>query len=96
MCKLLTEESPERFLKVSRSVRILGHPTSVRLEAAFWEALEEIARMENLTPAQLISVLYSEALEFHSDVSNLASVLRSVCLIYQEQRVKQLLPAGMT
>lgn len=92
MCKLLTEESPERFVKVSRSVRICGHSTSVRLEAAFWEALEEISRLENLTPSQLISALYSEAMEFHADVSNLASVLRAACLIYQQQLAKQLFP----
>lgn len=86
MCRVLTAQSPQRFLKVSRSVRISGHSTSVRLEAAFWQVLEDIAKMEGLSTSKLISALYNEALELHGDMSNLASMLRTVCLIYQEER----------
>ncbi|WP_349254310.1 ribbon-helix-helix domain-containing protein [Rhizobium sp. CB3171] len=86
MCRVLKAQSPQRFLKVSRSVRISGHSTSVRLEAAFWQVLEDIAKMEGLSTSKLISVLYNEALELHGDMSNLASMLRTVCLIYREER----------
>lgn len=86
MCRVLTGQSPQRFHKVSRSVRISGHSTSVRLEAAFWQVLEDIARMEGLSTSKLISKLYSEALELHGGMSNLASMLRTVCLLYQEER----------
>jgi predicted DNA-binding ribbon-helix-helix protein len=86
MCRVLTAQSPQRFRKVSRSVRISGHSTSVRLEAAFWQVLEDIARMEGLSTSKLISELYYEALELHGSMSNLASMLRTVCLIYQEER----------
>lgn len=86
MCRVLKAQSPQRFLKVSRSVRISGHSTSVRLEAAFWQVLEDIAKMEGLSTSKLISALYNEALELHGDMSNLASMLRTVCLIYQEER----------
>jgi predicted DNA-binding ribbon-helix-helix protein len=86
MCRVLTGQSPQRFRKVSRSVRISGHSTSVRLEAAFWQVLEDIARMEGLSTSKLISQLYSEALELHGGMSNLASMLRTVCLLYQEER----------
>ena len=84
MCRVLTAQSTQRFRKVSRSVRISGHSTSVRLETAFWQVLEDIARREGLSTAKLISELYDEALELHGDISNLASVLRTVCLIYQQ------------
>lgn len=85
MCKVLTMQSPHRFAKVSRSVRIAGHSTSVRLEAAFWQVLESIAKMEGLSTSQLISELYDEALELPGGMSNLTSMLRTVCLLYQEE-----------
>jgi predicted DNA-binding ribbon-helix-helix protein len=62
MCRVLTAQSSQRFRKVSRSVRISGHSTSVRLEAAFWQVLEDIARMEGLSTSKLISELHDEAL----------------------------------
>lgn len=96
MCRVLTEQSPQRFRKVSRSVRISGHSTSVRLEAAFWHVLEDIARMEGLSTSKLISELYCEALELHGGMSNLASMLRTVCLLYQEERGQHAAAPGMT
>jgi predicted DNA-binding ribbon-helix-helix protein len=85
MCRLLTAQGTQRFRKVSRSVRISGHSTSVRLETAFWQVLEDIAKREGLSTSKLISELYDEALELHGKMSNLASILRTVCLIYQEE-----------
>lgn len=90
MCRVLTAQSSQRFMKVSRSVRIAGHSTSVRLEAAFWQVLEDIARIEGLSTSKLISELYHEALELHGDMSNLASMLRTVCLLYQEEHKAQI------
>ncbi|MCV9963184.1 ribbon-helix-helix domain-containing protein [Pararhizobium sp. BT-229] len=90
MCKVLTVQSPERFAKVSRSVRISGHSTSVRLEAAFWQVLEDIAKMEGLSTSKLISELSCEALGRLGGMSNLASMLRTVCLLYQEERNTQI------
>jgi predicted DNA-binding ribbon-helix-helix protein len=89
MCRLLTAQSPHRFTKISRSVRISGHSTSVRLEAAFWDALKNMAQMEGLSTAKLISALYDEALALPGGMSNLASVLRTVCLLYLEERNTQ-------
>ncbi|MDB5524520.1 MAG: hypothetical protein JWM58_2283 [Rhizobium sp.] len=95
MCRVLTAQSPQRFLKVSRSVRIAGHSTSVRLEAAFWQVLEDIAKTEGLSTPKLISELYHEALELHGGMSNLASMLRTVCLLYQEERNAELAVPGI-
>ena len=85
MCRVLTAHSKDRFLTVNRSVRIAGHSTSVRLESAFWDVLEDIASQEGLSTPKLISVLYHEALERHGGLANLASLLRTVCVIYQQQ-----------
>jgi predicted DNA-binding ribbon-helix-helix protein len=38
-----------------RSITIAGHRTSVSLEAAFWSALEEIARDEKTSLAALVA-----------------------------------------
>ncbi len=87
MCKVLARQSPLRFQKVSRSIRIAGHSTTVRLEDAFWDVLDEIARSEGVSTAKLLSELYDEALELHDGMPNFASVLRTLCLLYQEERI---------
>ena len=45
---------------VKYSVRIAGHPTSVSLEPAFWQALGEIASRRRLSVAALLSAIDAE------------------------------------
>src|SRR5260370_140751 len=45
---------------VKRWVRIAGHATSVSLEAAFWEALGEIAGRRNLSVNSLLAAMDGE------------------------------------
>ena len=87
MCGVITSHSPRRFQQVSRSLRIAGQSTTVRLEHAFWAVLDEIAEDEGTTTARLVSTLHEEALEYHDEMLNFASVLRTVCLLYQEGRI---------
>ncbi len=42
---------------VKRSFSIRGHRTSISLEAAFWEALQEIAAQRGLPLAQLVGAI---------------------------------------
>ncbi|MGH7094403.1 MAG: ribbon-helix-helix domain-containing protein [Stellaceae bacterium] len=42
---------------VKRSVRIAGHATSVSLEAAFWQALGEIAQHRQVSVAALVATI---------------------------------------
>jgi predicted DNA-binding ribbon-helix-helix protein len=86
MCRVFTAQNPERFAKVSRSVRISGHSTSVRLESAFWDALEDMAEMEGMSTSKLIAELCNEARDLPDVMSNLSSMLRTVCVLYLEQR----------
>ena len=86
MCRMLTTNDQERFTKINRSVRIAGHSTSIRLESAFWDILGDIARREGMSTSKMISALYLEALERHGGPTNLASMLRTFCVIYQEER----------
>ncbi len=57
-------------LIVKRSVRIAGHPTSVSLEAAFWDALRTIARRRGVPLSRLVTMLDAER------PGNLSSAIR--------------------
>jgi predicted DNA-binding ribbon-helix-helix protein len=85
MCKLLAKSSAHDFRPVSRSIRLSGHSTSLRLEASFWRALDNLARDEGLSTPKLIETLHAEASELLHGADeasiNLASVLRTACLL---------------
>lgn len=85
MCRIFAGQDPARFAYETRSVRLSGHPTSVRLEARFWDIIEEIARAQNMTVGKFLSQLHDEALEIHGELLNFASLLRCSCLVYLEQ-----------
>lgn len=63
-------------------MRIDGHATSVRLEASFWQILEEIAQAQEMPLPRFIGLIYHEALQYTGDITNFASLLRCACLIY--------------
>jgi predicted DNA-binding ribbon-helix-helix protein len=48
-------DSPTRLAK--HSVSIAGHRTSITLEAAFWDALHEIAQARDTTLAGLVAAI---------------------------------------
>lgn len=66
--------------KKLRNVYVAGKRTSMRLEAAFWEGLEEIAQRESLTVGELCNRL-AERVEA-VDASNLSSAVRVYVLEY--------------
>lgn len=82
MCYIFAGEDPENYAFISRSVRLSGHSTSVRLESKFWTIIDEIARLQQLSTAKFLNTLYEEALEIHGDIHNFASLLRCTCLLY--------------
>jgi predicted DNA-binding ribbon-helix-helix protein len=55
---------------VKRSVRIAGHPTSISLEAPFWDALREIAARRELSVNALVAAIDTER------TGNLSSAIR--------------------
>ncbi len=82
MCSLFRTQNPATYAAETRAVRLHGHATSIRLEAAFWGILEEIAQKERMTVARFIGVLHDEVLEGQAEVGNLASFLRVTCVHY--------------
>jgi predicted DNA-binding ribbon-helix-helix protein len=82
MCKIFSGQSPELYESHTRSVRLGGHATSIRLEAAFWSTLEEIAAEQGVTLPRFLSKLHDEVLNFRGEITNFTSLLRCACLTY--------------
>jgi predicted DNA-binding ribbon-helix-helix protein len=82
MCQLFVKADPSLWESRLRSVRMHGFATSVRLEKIYWMLLEEIARRDGLSVAEILARLYEELLEVHGAVENFASFLRVCCARY--------------
>ena len=85
MCRLFLSQDPATYVAETRPMRLHGHCTSVRLEAAFWDILAEIAGHEGMSVAQFCQILQDEmdqGLEAGSETANFASTLRVTCLHY--------------
>ena len=85
MCEILSNQPQQNYQIIARSIRIDGHATSIKLEASFWQILEEIALNQDMTLAKFISTIYSEALIYNDQINNFTSLLRCACLIYLRQ-----------
>ena len=83
MCQLFAHQPQRGYQSQTRSLRIGGHSTSIRLELAFWDTLEEIAAKEGMSLAKFLTRLHDEVLDHHGEVNNFASLLRCSCLIYR-------------
>jgi len=82
VCKIFSELNPDHYAYQTRSVRLGAHATSVRLEAAFWAVLEEIAAEQGMTLGRFLTKLHDEVLEFRGEAHNFSSLLRCACLNY--------------
>lgn len=78
MCKLFIDANPDLWAGITRSIRIDGVVSSIRLELFFWQTLEEIAFRDKVSLAQMVTRLYRESLDANHDASNFTSFLR-VC-----------------
>nr|WP_055463762.1 ribbon-helix-helix domain-containing protein [Marinomonas fungiae] len=82
MCQLFVSADPSLWQNVTRSIRIDGMVTSIRLENIFWFTLEEIAQRDQLSLSQMIIRLNHEALEAGHDLDNFTSFLRVCAMRY--------------
>ena len=93
MCEYFVKADPIQYEQRTRSVRIRGMLTSIRLENTVWDVLAEMAEDEGCTTNALICQLHDEILQHRGEVSNFASFLRVTslrylrrCLITQEKK----------
>lgn len=82
MCGVVERTGPRPFQRINRSLRIGGHATSIELEAAFWEVLDQMAAREGLTLPKLLAALQDEVAELPGEAASFASTLRTICLLY--------------
>ena len=69
----------------TRSIRINGKVTSVRLENFHWRVLTEIAESQNLMLSQLMTKLSRLAKNSDTDYTNFTSFVRVCCVRYLEK-----------
>jgi predicted DNA-binding ribbon-helix-helix protein len=86
LCQIYASQLPDTYAYVTRSVRLNGYSTSIKIEAKFWRVLEEIARQEGVALTSFLATLHDEAEAIHGEVRNFASLLRCTCLIYLSER----------
>ena len=78
MCELFIDSDVDKWISRTKSLRIDGVATSIRMENFFWAVLSEIAVRDLMTTNQLITKLYLEAMDADHDSGNFTSFLR-VC-----------------
>lgn len=86
MCHLFASQNPDSYVYETRSIRLNGQSTSIRLERVFWNILEQIAALEGMSVPCFISTLHREVLLMWGPVPNFTSHLRCICLVALEKR----------
>src|SRR5262245_41979364 len=71
-----------KSMVLKRTVSIAGHKTSVSLEDAFWQALEEIASERDMTRGKLIAAIDSKRQH-----GNLSSTVRLFVLDFYWKQI---------
>ncbi len=75
-----TTDQINEFIPEKRGFRIHGHSTTVRLERAFWNVLDEMASERDISTAALIQKIHNQCIV--ANEKNIASCLRVICLKY--------------
>jgi predicted DNA-binding ribbon-helix-helix protein len=89
MCEIFASQPPQLYESETRSIRLNGQSTSIRLEKLFWDMLETIAADQGFpSVAKFISTLHSEVLAIRGEAPNFTSHLRCVCLVAMERGLK--------
>ncbi|HEY1129662.1 MAG TPA: ribbon-helix-helix domain-containing protein [Roseateles sp.] len=95
MCQVFISANPESYESRTRSVRLHGVVTSIRLENLHWEVLDEIAARDGMSVTLLIEKLYDELVQARGAVGNFASFLRVSALRYMALLARQRIPADL-
>ncbi|MFZ9984063.1 MAG: ribbon-helix-helix domain-containing protein [Burkholderiaceae bacterium] len=88
MCEFYAKADPILYESRTRSVRIDGVVTSIRLENFVWEILARIAEDEASSTNALISTLHREVMQANGETPNFASFLRVTCLRYLNRKLQ--------
>jgi len=92
MCEFFVRTQSTQYEQRSRSVRIHGVLSSVRLKNMVWDSLAEMAAKEGRTTNALISLFHDEVLAQRGEVPNSASFLRVTCMRYLRREAGEVGP----
>ncbi|WP_442109199.1 ribbon-helix-helix domain-containing protein [Pseudomonas sp. NUPR-001] len=67
---------------MSRSVRLNGFATCLRLEAVYWRILERIAELNQCSVNAVLSYVDREVHLRHGGVRNFSGLIRVVCVVF--------------
>jgi len=67
---------------LSRSVRLNGFATCLRLEEVYWEVLSDISRINSCSINTLLSYIDREVHLRHGGVKNFSGLIRVVCVMH--------------
>lgn len=96
MCEIFISADPDSYASRTRSVRLHGVVTSIRLENLYWEVLEEIGERDAMGVVQLIEKLYDELVSARGEVGNFSSFLRVSALRYMALQAHQRIPMDVS
>jgi predicted DNA-binding ribbon-helix-helix protein len=96
MCKIFVGADPALYETSTRSMRLHGVVTSIRLEVIFWNILGEIGRRDGMSLSQLITKLYDEIIEARGEVENFTSFLRVCCTRYLSLQLLRVIPEDVS
>ena len=82
MCEFYVKADPILYESRTRTLRIHGVLTSIRLENLAWDVLAEMAAVEGCATNALITKFHDEILQHRGEVPNFASFLRVTCMRY--------------
>ena len=89
MCEYFVKADPILYEQRTRTIRIHGVLTSIRLENMVWDTLAEMAEAERCTTNSLIVQFHDEILAHRGEVPNFASFLRVTGMRFLRRELRQ-------
>ena len=89
MCEFFVKADPILYEQRTRTIRIHGVLTSIRLENMVWDILAEMAGAEGCTTNHLIVQFHDEILAHRGEVPNFASFLRVTGMRFLRRQLTQ-------
>jgi predicted DNA-binding ribbon-helix-helix protein len=87
MCEYFVKADPIAYEQRTRTMRIHGVLTSLRLENMVWDILAEMAEEEHCTTNHLIVTFHDEIMAHRGEVPNFASFLRVTSMRYMRRQL---------
>ena len=89
MCEYFVKADPIQYEQRTRTIRIHGVLTSIRLENMVWDVLAEMAEAEHCTTNHLIVQFHDEILAHRGEVPNFASFLRVTGMRFLRRKLSE-------